>query len=143
MPAQNYANHRAQDPTLIVVSILFFLAAALGIAAYAMGRPSWSGLAVAVMGLGLLQLAIKMRQYTLKVQDRVIRLEMRLRLERVLPPALQPRIPELSIGQLIALRFASDAELPALTQKVLDHNIQDRNAIKQLVTDWQPDHQRI
>ena len=82
------------------------------------------------------------RVFPLTVQDRVIRLEMRLRLERLLPADLRPRIPELSRGQLIALRFASDAELPALVREVLEKDIRDRKQIKSRIRDWQSDHLR-
>jgi len=79
------------------------------------------------------------RIFALTVQDRVIRLEMRLRMERVLPGELRGRIGEFSVGQLVSLRFASDAELPELARKVLEGKIEDRKAIKQMVKDWQPD----
>jgi hypothetical protein len=82
------------------------------------------------------------RLFTLTVQDRVIRLEMRLRLEKLLPADLQPRIPELALAQLVALRFASDEELPALTRRVLTENITDRKVIKQMIQKWNPDHLR-
>lgn len=140
---QSLANHRSNDPALIILAILFFLAAAIGIAAYLTNHPEWNGIAVAILGLGLLKLSVKIRRYVLVVQDRIIRLEMRLRLERLLPADLQPRISDLTLSQLIALRFASDAELPELTRRVLHENLQDRAAIKRLVKDWQPDHQRI
>ena len=76
------------------------------------------------------------------MQDRVIRLEMRLRMQQLLPADLRPRIPEFSVGQLVALRFASDQELPELARKVLDEKIEDRKAIKKLVKNWQPDFLR-
>ena len=82
------------------------------------------------------------RLFTLTVQDRVIRLEMRLRLERLLPADLQPRIPDLTVSQLVALRFASDEELPALTRRVLTENITDRKVIKQMIQKWNPDNLR-
>jgi hypothetical protein len=59
-----------------------------------------------------------------------------------LPADLRPRIPEFSVGQLVALRFACDAELPALARKVLDEKLSDGKAIKQLVKDWQADYLR-
>jgi hypothetical protein len=62
-----------------------------------------------------------------------------LRLQGILPPDLLPRIPEFEVAQLIALRFASDAELPGLARKVLDEKMTDRKAIKKMVKDWQPD----
>jgi hypothetical protein len=76
------------------------------------------------------------------VQDRIIRLEMRLRLAEILPPDLRGRIPEFTVAQLVSMRFACDAELPALARKVLDDKMSDRKAIKQLVKDWQGDYVR-
>jgi Family of unknown function (DUF6526) len=96
----------------------------------------------ALMAFALIMLALFARVFTLTVQDRVIRLEMRLRLAEVLPVDLRPRIPEFTVGQLVSLRFASDTELPALARKVLDEKLNDRKAIKQLVKDWQADNLR-
>jgi Family of unknown function (DUF6526) len=67
---------------------------------------------------------------------------MQLRLQRLLPADLQPSISSLTVGQLVALRFASDAELPGLVRKVLGDKIEDRKAIKQMIQNWQPDHLR-
>ena len=92
-----------------------------------------------LVAIGLVLCAFYGRIFALTVQDRVIRLEMRLRMERVLPADLRGRIGEFSVGQLVALRFASDAELPELARKVLDGKIEDRKAIKQMVRDWQAD----
>jgi hypothetical protein len=64
------------------------------------------------------------------------------RVRELLPSALLPGINDLTVGQLIALRFASDAELPDLCIKVLDDNIQDRKAIKRMIRNWQADHLR-
>jgi hypothetical protein len=82
------------------------------------------------------------RLYALAVQDRVIRLEERLRYAQVLPADLQATAGELTIGQIVSLRFASDAELPALMRKVLDEKLMERKAIKQLIKNWRPDYQR-
>jgi hypothetical protein len=82
------------------------------------------------------------RTFPLAVQDRLIRLEERMRLERVLPETLRPRIHDFTTGQLVGMRFASDAELPALAQRVLDENMQDREAIKREIAQWRGDHQR-
>lgn len=82
------------------------------------------------------------RGFALAVQDRVIRLEERLRYERVLPADLQARCDQLTIDQVVALRFASNAELPGLTRKVLEEKLTERKAIKQLIKCWRPDYQR-
>jgi hypothetical protein len=78
----------------------------------------------------------------LKVQDRVIRLEEQLRYDRLLPVDLKSRIGEFSVDQCVALRFASDAELPLLARKVLEGKLTERKAIKQMVSDWKPDYLR-
>src|ERR1700680_98358 len=96
----------------------------------------------ALMAFALIMLALFARVFTLTVQDRVIRLEMRLRLAEVLPVDLRPRIPEFTVGQLVSLRFSSDAELPSLARRVLDEKLSDRKAIKQLVKNWQGDYLR-
>ena len=91
------------------------------------------------MALALLVLAFSARIMALTVQDRVIRLEMQLRMQQVLPADLRARIPEFSTSQLVALRFASDGELPELAQKVLQDKLTDRTTIKKMIRDWQPD----
>jgi hypothetical protein len=76
------------------------------------------------------------------VQDRVIRLEERLRYQRLLPADLQSRIDDFTLNQLVSLRFASEAELPALARKVLDDKIDNRKTIKQMIKVWRPDYLR-
>jgi hypothetical protein len=95
-----------------------------------------------ILAIGVVALAFAARLMALKVQDRVIRLEMRVRMEQILPPDLRPRIPEFTVSQLVALRFASDAELPELSRKVLQEKIENRTAIKKMIRDWQPDFVR-
>jgi hypothetical protein len=95
-----------------------------------------------LVALALILMWSYLRIFPLAVQDRVIRLEMRLRLAELLPQDLRPRIAELRPRQLIALRFASDEELPALTRKVLDDKITDGGAIKRLIKTWQADYLR-
>jgi hypothetical protein len=82
------------------------------------------------------------RIMALRVQDRVIRLEERLRYQRLLPADLQNRIDDFTIGQIVSLRFASDAELPALARKVFDEKLNERKVIKQLIKVWRPDDLR-
>lgn len=105
-------------------------------------NPGWmTGIHVLTI-VWLIVLVFKTRIYALKVQDRVIRLEERLRLAVLLPPALQPRISELSVDQLIGLRFASDAEIPVLVEKTLGGNW-NRKQIKEAVQHWRPDNWRV
>jgi Family of unknown function (DUF6526) len=103
---------------------------------------SWEGCEQVLLALGLASGFLTARVMALKVQDRVIRLEERLRYERLLPADLKPRIGEFAVEQLVSLRFASDAELPALARKVLDEKMMERKAIKQLVKAWRPDYLR-
>ena len=78
----------------------------------------------------------------LKVQDRLIRMEERIRFERLLPAEMHARIGEFTIDQLVALRFASNAELPELARKVLDEKVQGRKEIKRMIKTWRPDYTR-
>jgi hypothetical protein len=141
-PPQTYANHRRFVPLyhfvlfgILVINLLWsVLRAVRGV--------SFESVWGILMALALLAMSFFMRIFALTVQDRVIRLEMRLRLKDVLPGDLRGRIGELTPAQLIALRFASDAELPNLVREVLSGNIQDRDVIKRKVRDWQADHLR-
>jgi hypothetical protein len=143
MAEQNFANH-----TKFVPAFHFFVVPILslnvGCAVYRLFRAgfNWDNLLHLLVALALWVLMFLARIFALKVQDRVIRLEERLRLNQLLPDDLKPRIVDLTIGQLVALRFASDAELPALTRKVLVDKITDRKAIKQMVKGWRADDLR-
>jgi hypothetical protein len=103
---------------------------------------SFATVVTCLTGLALVVLAFYARVFALTVQDRVIRLEMRLRLQELLPGDLRARILEFTPSQLVGLRFASDAELPDLARKVLNDKILDRGPIKKMVKDWQPDYLR-
>jgi uncharacterized protein DUF6526 len=139
---QSFKNHTMFDPPFH-----FFLApVGLGLLIASIWQvikdPGWmTGIYVLVV-VWLVVLVFKTRLYALKVQDRVIRLEERLRLAAVLPASLQPRISELSIDQLIALRFASDAELAGLVEKALGGNW-NRKQIKEAIKNWKPDNWRV
>ena len=85
---------------------------------------------------------VMVRLMAMAVQDRVIRIEERLRLEGLLPADLQSRVGEFTITQCVALRFASNNELPDLARKVLDEKLNNRKAIKRLIKTWRPDLDR-
>ena len=143
MAEQNFANHTKIFPPFhfFVLPILFVN---LGIQVYWL-KEFWNtfrGIFNVLLALTLLLGFLTARMFALSVQDRVIRLEERLRYQRLLPADLQPRIEEFTVAQLVSRRFASDAELPALARKVLDEKMQERRAIKQLVKNWKPDYLR-
>ncbi|NIP79868.1 MAG: hypothetical protein GWN79_01460, partial [Actinobacteria bacterium] len=98
--------------------------------------PSLDRVMVVLLAVVLVLTAFYARAFPLRVQDRVIRLEERLRMETLLPDDLRSRIGEFTTGQLIGLRFASDEELPELARKVLDEGLTDRKSIKQAVKNW-------
>jgi hypothetical protein len=95
-----------------------------------------------IVALVALLLTYYCRVFPLKAQDRVIRLEERLRCAALLPTDLQPRIDEIGSSQFIALRFASDEELPELVRAALDEKLPAKQ-IKQRIRQWRPDHRRL
>lgn len=139
---QSFENHAMWNPIYhFVASPITGLYALHGIW-QAVSHPSREHLFTAIYGIGIFAAVLASRLMALTVQNRVIRLEMRLRLREVLPAALAPRIPELSTRQLIGLRFASDAELPALVERTLKGEFKTQRDIKRAVKDWQPDYLR-
>ena len=96
-----------------------------------------------VFCVGVILAALYARIFPLGVQDRLIRLEERMRMERLFPADLRARIPEFTTKQLVALRFAADEELPELARRVLEQGISDKTEIKRAVRLWRADHTRI
>lgn len=139
---QSYTTHRRYVPLYhFVAAALLFVS--LVYAVWSAARSfSWPSVMYLVLVLAVIIVYFYSRAFALAVQDRLIRLEERLRLERLLPDALRQRIGEFTTGQLVGMRFASDAELPALARRVLDENLQDREAIKREITQWRADHER-
>ncbi len=139
---QNYANHAKLDPAfhffLLPVSAINVLIAIW----YALRHLSIWSIWIVVLSVAGVFLVLKCRLYALKVQDRVIRLEERLRLTNLLSEPLRSRIGELSEAQLIALRFASDEEVANLMQKTLASNLPNAE-IKKAVVNWKPDYFRV
>jgi Family of unknown function (DUF6526) len=137
--AQNFENH-----TKLVPAFHFFVLPVLAVNLVWSIVRAWNFFSTgtvisALLAAALVLMALLGRMFPLTVQDRVIRLEMQLRLQNILPPDLRARIAEFNVGQLVSLRFASDAELPELARKVLDEHLTDRKAIKKLIRNWQPD----
>lgn len=138
---QTYANH-AQHRRLYLAVYAVFFADIVWTTARAVQAPSTGTVLALLTSVALLVMAYYARVFALTVQDRVIRLEMRLRLKELLPASMHARINDFTRDQLVALRFASDGELPELAEKVLRDNIQDRKAIKLAIKDWQGDYLR-
>ena len=140
MTEQNLANHTKFVPLFhFFVLPMVTVNTAWQIHRWKAGGFTPDGLESVLLAAALVLGFFYARIFAMKVQDRVIRLEERLRCERLLPADLQPRIGEFTAGQLVALRFASDAELPALARKVLDERLTERKAIKRLIKNWKPD----
>jgi len=148
---QTFANHGKIVPTFhyFLLPLLFLNLLSESYAVFLTARHAWGAFSLyyailkLLVAVALIVMAFLARLFALGVQDRVIRLEERLRYQRLLPEDLKPRIMEFTINQLVALRFASDAELPDLARKVLHGNLNSRKAIKQMIQNWRADYQRI
>lgn len=140
---QTYDTHRRYVPLYHFVAAALFVANLVYAVIALTGGFTVGRLIHALTAVALLILYWYARAFATGVQDRVIRLEERLRLQELLQPDLRARIPELTTRQLVALRFAGDGEVEALIRRVLDERIEDAEAIKRLITDWRPDHCRV
>jgi hypothetical protein len=140
---QTFQNHGRFDPLFhgfmgpvffinVIVSIVNFVR-------YMSFATAWT----IVVAIALLVATFKIRLYALKAQDRVIRLEERMRMDSVLPEPLRTRAGVLTEAQIIALRFAPDTELPGLVEKTLSGAFPKQADIKKAIVNWRPDHFRI
>jgi hypothetical protein len=140
---QNLQNHTKLDPVfhffLGPVGLLLVAAASYNVAKNVDSMSAWAHL---IAGLWAFIAVFKIRLYSLKVQDRVIRLEERLRMAGLLSEPLKSKCSALTEGQLIALRFASDSELPGLVEKTLASNMSAKE-IKAAIQTWRPDYWRV
>jgi hypothetical protein len=139
---QTFANHSRLDPLFHFIVLPVFGLAAIGGTIHFLWRPSFHTGSFFVISVAAVIAVLKVRMYALKVQDRVIRLEERLRLSSLLQEPLRSRIPELTEDQLIALRFASDAEVAKLVERALSEKL-SRADIKKAIRTWRPDYWRV
>jgi Family of unknown function (DUF6526) len=139
---QNFANHTRFDPPFHFFIVPVFAISLIVTIVHLVMHPGVHSAWIVIFLLAATTAVLKMRLYALRVQDRVIRLEERLRLAILLDEPLRTRIGELSESQLIGLRFASDAELPALAAKALAEKL-SRADIKKAVGQWTPDYWRV
>lgn len=147
---QNLSNHTRWDPPFHFFILPVTVATVVGVIFHSVRHviqdpgveTAVHAVIHSVMALAFLTLVFKVRLYALKVQDRVIRLEERLRLTQLLSEPLRSRIPELTEDQLCGLRFASDAEIPKLVERTLNEKLK-RADIKKAIQNWRPDYWRV
>ncbi len=147
--SQSYDHHTRWDPAFhffilpvfvigLIMSLIHFFAH-LGHSDF---RENFHAVMLILLATACLLLVFKVRTYSLKVQDRVIRLEERLRLAQLMPEPLRSRIPELTVDQLCGLRFASDAEVSKQAERALNEKL-SRADIKKAIKTWRPDYWRV
>lgn len=139
---QNLKNHARFDPFFHRFLALVVSANVVIAVVYLVRHPGFYAAWLVVLSVAAFVLVFKLRRYPLKVQDRVIRLEERLRLQALAPAEWRAQIARLSEGQLIALRFASDEEVVELARQALEQNL-TRKQIKERIRDWRPDYWRV
>ena len=142
-PLQTYSSHRRYHPiyhfvTLPILAINQIVTIVVAVRYFSL-LAVWN----VIVAFAILMMSILLRFYATKNQDRVIRVEETVRLWRVLPDDLRPRIADLSTGQLIALRFCPDDELPELVRAILAGEVRGRENIKRRIQKWRADTQRV
>ena len=135
---QTYATHRQRAPLWLVAFFSAVIAFAITII-LVVNQPALFTLGLLLSSIALLAVVMMVRGYALRLQDRIIRLEMQMRLARL---GLDGRLPQLSRKQIVALRFASDAELPALLARTIAEKLEP-DQIKKAITNWQGDYSRV
>ena len=143
---QTYATHRRIDPGFHFVLTAMLLTNLVATIVHLVRHHGSGELACSlwllIMALAFILMGLKLRGYPLVAQNRIIRLEERLRMEKVLPEDLKARIGELSVGQFVGLRFASDGELADRMREALDEKLGNEQ-IKKRIQTWRPDEYRV
>jgi|SRR5579863_3512915 len=140
--AQTLADHTRWDPLFHFFALPVFLFLAVAGLVHFILRPGLHSGLMFIVAVALAVVVVKSRLSALKVQDRVIRLEERLRLSSLMSEPLRSRIPELTEGQLVALRFASDAEVAKLAERTINEKLSPAD-IKKSIQNWRPDYWRV
>jgi hypothetical protein len=143
MAEQTYANHRRFFPMYHFFALPVLLINVIVAAVQFARAPSLMTGWIVVVALALALGIFSARYFPLRAQDRIIRLEERTRLERLLPADLRGRAGELRHSQLIALRFASDTEVPELARRTLSGELKNASDIKRAIRNWRADHLRV
>jgi len=140
--SQNMKNHGRFDPPYHFFLAIVSIATVVISIVYAVHHTCFYSIWLVVVAVAAFIALFRMRQYPLKVQDRVIRLEERIRLQALAPSEWHTQIYRLSEDQLIGLRFAADDEVVELAKQALEHNL-TRKQIKERIKDWRPDNWRV
>jgi len=139
---QNYRNHTKFFPPFHFVAVPITMAYFINELRHVWMNPNRSTAFAALVAFGILTGVFASRLMALKVQDRVIRLELQMRMRGLLPSDLHGRIHELTPPQMVALRFAGDSELETLVREVLAGKLASQKAIKMAIKDWKGDYLR-
>lgn len=139
---QSFKNHGKFDPPFHFFLIFIVIATIVISVIYCVHHFCFYSVWLVVLSLAAFVALFRLRTYPLKVQDRVIRLEERLRLQALAPTEWHPQIYRLTEDQLIGLRFASDDEVVELAKQALEHNL-NRKQIKERIKSWRPDNWRV
>jgi len=139
---QSLKNHARLDPFFHIFIFALYLLNLVYAGFHLYRQTSLSSGWYLVLSLAAIVPIVKLRNYPLKVQDRVIRLEERLRLQSLAPQQWHAQIFRLNEGQLIALRFAGDDEVVELAKQALEHNL-GRKQIKERIKNWRSDEWRV
>lgn len=139
---QSFKSHARLDPPYHFFLTFISMATIVIAIVYAVHHPCFYSIWLIVVSIAAFVALFRLRTYPLKVQDRVIRLEERLRLQALAPQEWHTQIYRLTEDQLIGLRFASDDEVVELAKQALEHNL-NRKQIKQRIREWRPDYWRV
>ncbi|MEP6946588.1 MAG: DUF6526 family protein [Acidobacteriota bacterium] len=140
---QNYSNHTRWYPLVHFVILPLLLLNLIWQIVRLIMAPEWERVVWTIVSVVLIMMVVAARQQALRAQDRIIQLEERIRYKELLSPELAARAAELQRGQIIALRFASDGELPALVEQTLDGKFGSSKEIKMAIKVWRADHLRV
>ncbi len=140
---QTFATHVRRPPALYLVGTTVLVINALYAAWLLVRNPGGGTLWQLVLAAALVMVALAVRSHSTRVQDRIIRLEERIRLSRILPDDLRDKVNDLTPAQMVALRFASDEEVPDLARRALAGEFQKSVEIKRQVKDWRGDYFRV
>jgi Family of unknown function (DUF6526) len=139
---QTFKNHARFDPPFHFFLLPILAANLINAIVVVVRHPHWHTAWLLVLSLAAVLAVLKMRMYAVKVQDRVIRLEERLRLQALAPAQWHAQIYRLTEDQLIGLRFAADDEVVELAKQALEHNL-TRKQIKERIKSWRADEWRV